>query len=767
MSVTKLVIISGLVSLILISGISSTLLGFTYYYDTVQTSPLSSSELNIINTLQNDIFANGKATIISPQTPTAYLDFTGATAIVTEATAAWASKSPELPLFVTRYSETTPTYIYLDKTLDYPALNNYAGNYLAHITNVTQTYLENQDVQIKEINNTSIPTPNSSTALIVPYDASTMSVTEPLSARMLYQQEESQYTIASLFFQQGLQSMNSYPEPINYANVQINEMASFNGIDSYIRINGTQTSFNKLLIDFTFQPLNLTQNQVIVAKLEWGTPPQKSWEIAQYGKSIAFKISTNGSNETVVSTGDILQLNTEYTVECEYDGASMQIFVNNHLIATKSYQNGIFPTNTDITIGAELYNNQPTGYANMLLKNIQILNNIPQVTEPVFPVYDLLSSMGLNYTTVLSGDSATGSYKTLILPYDDATTQQMLTQLENSKQKTNTRYVVIINANGYGPLLNLFGNETSQTFNADQILARQNFTMAPAIEVPKINLTNNTRTEAQYINNNSSSPLVMTVTQDQLTLIYINIYPLLSQNQLLNPAPLQTLTKTLSSFIELYNETTISTWFTTPSLLFTSLQANGTISISSCSIDSITLPENQTLNTSNFNTILINSTEVTVQNGYGFYTTITAFNPSITLQGDQTTSLNIKGNATFLIRQPEITVNGKIQFENFYMLHPPTIYSDGRNTTLSGKITLNIYVSDEYTIALPYKFQSSITVKYETPLMQFNETASFITAIPYIIPIIIFAILLMIVWRTKKRRYREDQNTFKNTRTAN
>jgi hypothetical protein len=288
--------------------------------------------------------------------------------------------------------------------------------------------------------------------------------------------------------------------------------------------------------------------------------------------------------------------------------------------------------------------------------------------------------------------------------------------------------------------------------------------MQPAIEVSKINLNNNTRTEAQYANNNSSSPLMMTVTQDQLTLIYINIYPLLSQNQLLNQIPLQILTRNLSNYIEPYNDITISPWFTEPSLLFTSLQANGIISISSNSIDSITLPENQTLNTSNFNTILISTPEVTLQNGYGFYTALTAYNPSITLQGDQMTTLNIKGNATFLLRQPEINVNGKIQFENFYMLHPPTIYTDGRATTLSGKITLNIYVSDEYTIVLPYKFQSSITVKYETPLMQFDETASFISAIPYLIPIITIAILLMIVWRTKKRRYSKD---FKNTIMAN
>ena len=129
---------------------------------------------------------------------------------------------------------------------------------------------------------------------------------------------------------------------------------------------------------------------------------------------------------------------------------------------------------------------------------------------------------------------------------------------------------------------------------------------------------------------------------------------------------------------------------------------------------------------------------------------MTAFNPFITLHGDQTISLNIKGNVTFLLRQPEITVDGKIQFENFYMLHPPTISTDGRTTTLSGKIVLNIYISDEYTIALPYKLQSSITVKYETPLMEFNEPASFISAIPYVILIVIFTIPLIIISRTKR-----------------
>lgn len=759
MVASNYIVAGGLILLMLISGMASTFLGFEYFQNDIQTNPLSSSELNIIEKMQNSVYANGKATIISPQTPTGYLDFTGAAAIVTESTAAWMSECPELPLFVTRYAEATPTFIYLNKIRDYSELNDYAGNYLAHLSNVTSTYLENSEVQIKEINDTSIPTPNSSTALIIPYDASTMSVTDPF-----YQQEESQYTIASLFFQQSLQSMNSYQEPINYTNVQIHETAIFNGINSFIRINGSQTNPDRISVQFEFQPLDLTRVQIIVCKFDCGIPPKKSWEIAQYDKAIVFKLSSDGENEEVLTTGDILQLGSEYIVRCEYDGASMKIFVNNQILATTSYQKEIFKSDADLAIGAQLYNNSPTTYAKMLLKYIRILNDIPPISTPVFCAYDLLSLTGLNYTTVVSGDNALGAYETLILPYDDITTQEMLTNIE-SLQQSNIRYIVIINANGYGPLLSIFGNRTSKTFTADKILTDQESAMQPSLEVPKINLNNDTKTMAQYVNSNASSPMVMTITQSQRTLIYVNIYPLLSQNQLFNPTPLQALTKTLGHYVGDYDSTTVTPWFTEPSLLFTKLNANGTVSIRSNSIASIELPENQTLNTNGYNAIVVDSTRITIQRGYGFYATLIAYNPSITLQGNQITSLTINGNATFLLRQPKISISGTIQFEDFYMLHPPIIYTDGRTTTLSGNITLNICVSDEYTIALPYKFNSPITVRYEKPLMEFNENTSFMLMVPYIILIMIFATMILLIQHSKHDEYAGNQE--RNPQNAN
>lgn len=748
---SKYLIVSGLISLMLITGMASTILGFEYWHEISQTNQISPPELEIINNLRNTIYQNDKSIIISPKAPT-YLDFTGATEIITESPAAWASTSPEFPLFVTRYSKTTPTYIYLHTDSDYQQISN-TEEYLAHMTSGVQTDIENQQVQVRTVNNISVPVPQSSTTLVIPYDESTATISEPL-----YQEAYKQYQVLTLFFEKNVQFMNFYKEPINYNNVEINQTAIFNGTNTYIRINGTDTNFNKISVEFEYQPLDLTSNQVIISKLDWGTASRKSWEIAQYGRQIAFKISPDGSKEEVLLTGEILSPNTQYTVRSEYDGTSMRISIDNKMIASKSYQGGIFQSNTDLMIGAELYSGKPTAFARMTLGYVRVLNDIPAMSEPIFYAYDFLSSAGLNYTTTLSNDDTRNNYEIQILPYDDITTNEMLTELETNQQPVNTHYLVILNTNGYGPLLSLFGNVTSESLTANRIFTDKYSTTQFSAEVPTIIPNDNTEVRAQYMNDSFSSPLIMTRTLDQLTITYVNIYPLIQQSQLFNATLIQTLEEVLNDPIKTYDEKTISPWFYEPSLLFKGFEANGTIQVTSDAVASIKLQENSTvstnsgtyynastLSTEGYETIQISGIEISLQQGCGFYATLIAYNPSITLQGNQTTTINITGQATFLLRQPQINVNGKIQFENFYMLHPPTIYTNGRNTTLSGNITLNIYVSDETTIALPYKLNSPITVKYEKPLMEFNETGSILLLAPYLIFAgILVAIVLLI-----------------------
>jgi hypothetical protein len=745
---TKYFIASGIVSVILLSGMASTLLGFTFYYEVIRKNSITPTELEILRSLQNNIYNTGKRArpiIIAPQTPANYLAFTGATVIIQESTMAFQSKAPEFPLFVTRFSKTTPTYIYIHKVRDAKKLSQYSGSYLQHLSHIAETLLENQDVGIKIVNGWVPPSPESSTALIIPYNIEKMSLLKPYHDEYL----RSNTTLA-LFFQDNLKSINIY-QPlvnINYYNIEIkNNFAVFNGISSYIRVNGTHMNFNKIVVEFEFEPQDLSKNQVIVSKFDWGTPPLKSWEIAQYGKRLVFKLSPDGNREETLSTGVLLKLNTTYRVRCEYDGESMKIFVDDTMVAAKPYSGGIFKSDVDIVIGAELHNKKPSAFAKMKLRYIRVLNDVPRARSPIFYAYDLLSSFGLNFTTVLSEDDTINNYKTLILPYDDIVTYDILLKL-NALSRKEIRTVFIINTNGYGPLLSFFGNISSNKILVNAISSRGLYAIQPSVEVQKIYPSKDTKVIAQYVNDNMSSPLVMETNQSGFKLIYVNIYPLTLQGQLFKPVILEAL-EILSNYIDLYDATTVTPWFTEPSLLFTRLIANGTINIQSNNLISTKISENQTLNTKSYKTVRIESKKIIVEPGYGYYATVVAFDPTIILMGNQTASIQINGNVTLLLRRPKISINGTIQFESFYMLHPPPIYSDGRTTTLMGNVTLNIQLSDGYIIALPYHLNSLIRVRYSKPLMEFNEFSSLIKMIPYIILSSLFTVAIFLITRAR------------------
>ena len=238
----------------------------------------------------------------------------------------------------------------------------------------------------------------------------------------------------------------------------------------------------------------------------------------------------------------------------------------------------------------------------------------------------------------------------------------------------------------------------------------------------------------------------------------------------------------MNSFVETYDTSSTSPWFTEPSLLFKTFKGNGTIEITSPSIAFLNIEENNSIivqtesGTSTFSNVTnltmnrykiahIKTSQINTQEAYGFYTKLEVINPEIILEGDkltyilvdnrtieaQTPSIKIMGNITLLVRQPTISINGTMQFRNFYMLHPPTIYTDGRNTTLQGNISLHIYVSDEFSIALPYFLNSPITVKYEPVLIQFNETQSLSLMIPSFIITLIFFTTVVLITRTKQK----------------
>jgi hypothetical protein len=304
-----------------------------------------------------------------------------------------------------------------------------------------------------------------------------------------------------------------------------------------------------------------------------------------------------------------------------------------------------------------------------------------------------------------------------------------------------------LNTNGYGPLLNLFGNVSS----AASIPSNDYLSMEPSGASPYIKVNSNAAVKARYSDGNLSSPLIMTAKQGGFTLVYVNIYPLISQNAN-ESETYRMLGNLLRDYVDAYTPTTVSAWFSNGSLLFTSLKANGTVSIETNSIITGS-SDNITIN-GDYSKIVINSNQIQLQNGYGFYSIVTALNPSITVDSKNVASMN--GSITFVVRQPKLRVDGKIEFENFYMMHASSTYTDGRTVMIDGRISLDIYVSDSYTIALPYKFESPITVTYPTPLIVFDETASLQQLLPYLIfvtsMVLVVVLIQRSVWLEGKRK---------------
>ena len=116
----------------------------------------------------------------------------------------------------------------------------------------------------------------------------------------------------------------------------------------------------------------------------------------------------------------------------------------------------------------------------------------------------------------------------------------------------------------------------------------------------------------------------------------------------------------------------------------------------------------------------INCTKITIQKGIRILYNLDRRKSKLLCDNKiegKNSAIKIEGKVILLLRQPEIDVNGEIVFETFSVLHPQTVITDGRETTLGGDMTLKIYASYKNTIALPYRFNSPIKVRYKEPLL--------------------------------------------------
>jgi hypothetical protein len=151
----------------------------------------------------------------------------------------------------------------------------------------------------------------------------------------------------------------------------------------------------------------------------------------------------------------------------------------------------------------------------------------------------------------------------------------------------------------------------------------------------------------------------------------------------------------------------------------------------------------------------IRANETAIHAGQGFYTRLTLANPTSYFQGDvlitvvtnnqetteiafQNGQLAILGQVDLYARTPSIYVNGETKFKEMYSLFSiyPQLRSLGHDLSIHGVVEFQLPVSDVYTFASEVKWDG--TTSREPPIFPWSEYDSIKNMLPWLIISTIF-----------------------------
>jgi len=741
------VLAAGVISFFLLSSVMSGLLGFEYRFN--QTSRgVSPAEFEAIETLRFKSYETVNSIGI---TLNSISDLKYASIPIIHGNlaykAAFASIFPELPLSIIRKSLNSTTLFYLDKRHD--NLNVYKEGYLYHLLQNLDPIFENNEGTIYRLEWGAPPTLGSETAMVIPVDDE-LQVKTPF-----YFEELARFKVFEIDFREKPVKNDT---SIKFYNTKAVENAALFDGNSYARIT-VRNVFDELTVRLLFKPLDTSKSGIYLAKWDWGRN-QRSFSIGHRGKDLILRFSPDGVNVRSFNIKDILVENKYFFLQLTYDGQSVKFSVNGTVKAKFSYNEGISQNPVDITICSELKSNQPCTYGKAEITYVGIFSKVPLTSmQSLYYAYDLLTFSGFNYTTILSIDPKINGFHNLIIPYDDLTFDNVLKEYSSAN-----RTIIILNTNGYGPILNLFAQETNITITSNKILLREEgeSRSIESIVMPKLIPKQETEVLLWYMQNDSfKSPFIMRKAKGSSCLVYVNVYPLIKNGKYIrNFKMLNDLPKILG--LKTFNSETNSLWYPQTNvphsrLLYSSLEANGTISILTVSAV-IPKLENATLcildgqnehtysNISSLSihrceNITINSKHILQSNGIGFYGIFRAINPEITIKGSNITLELFVTNGTsckrsvsgqlilrfmkeilIVARSPSVNINGISVFDSVEPTRLAPIRGGSKQITFNGQLQLKVGVADAYSFTHWIKLYKGC-VCYNPPLIAIDESA--------------------------------------------
>jgi len=174
----KVVLMSGaltaFISIIVLSGFSSTVLQFEYWFTISNNSPykISDKEWQAIHYLKNIFEHDPRALAMTPSTLSRYsLIFAAPSYQISTPKIVTSSKYPEIPLFAFSAYNLKHAYIYMDSR-DFELLNEQQqGNWFTdHLLPILPVIFSNGEVTVYNATLASFPLPNSDSVMLIPSD---------------------------------------------------------------------------------------------------------------------------------------------------------------------------------------------------------------------------------------------------------------------------------------------------------------------------------------------------------------------------------------------------------------------------------------------------------------------------------------------------------------------------------------------------------------------------------------------------------------------
>jgi len=283
-----------------------------------------------------------------------------------------------------------------------------------------------------------------------------------------------------------------------------------------------------------------------------------------------------------------------------------------------------------------------------------------------------------------------------------------------------------------------------------------------SVWVPSVSLKNNTQILGWYLGGEYRAPLAARGNISGIEVTYVNIYPLA---QALKEAVEGDFNFILSQLIEVIGVNLPKQKDHSPEellnlLIFNDVSFRGNIALES---DSIMFPPSQkvgcfnlhlkrkSMQICNVSNIHINGIEhahifthrMDINKGMGFYSSITFYNSSITmegvnlavellyengsrkyLEGEREIMMTIPNSVNILVRAPLVELTGEAFFKETYGLQSvfDMLKASGQDVNATGHLEFELLLSDEYNIARKVTIEG--VVNRNPPLLQWNELES-------------------------------------------